>query len=73
MKGLSVIGEPGQPFWDPDADAALLAALRRDLRRDVPLVVLDVSINDPSFAKACAEALLRNIQANRERLEGTSH
>ncbi len=61
-KGLSAIGEPGQPFWDPDADAALLAALRRDLRGDVPLVVLDAAINDPSFAKACAEALLSNIR-----------
>jgi uncharacterized protein (UPF0261 family) len=63
-RGLSVIGEPGQPFWDPDADAALLAALQRELRRDVPLVVLDLSINDPSFAKACAEALLANMQAD---------
>jgi uncharacterized protein (UPF0261 family) len=61
-KGLSAIGAPGQPFWDPEADAALLAALRRDLRRDVPLVVLDVPINDPAFAKACAEALLANIR-----------
>ncbi len=61
-KGLSAIGEPGQPFWDPDADAALLAALQRDLHRDVPLIVLDTSINDPSFAKACAEALLANIK-----------
>jgi uncharacterized protein (UPF0261 family) len=64
-KGLSVIGEPGQPFWDPEADAALLAAMRRDLRPDVPLVVLDVSINDPVFAQACAEALLGNMRANR--------
>jgi uncharacterized protein (UPF0261 family) len=61
-KGLSALGEPGQPFWDPDADAALLAALRRDLRGDVPLVVLDVPVNDPSFARACAEALLANLQ-----------
>ncbi len=66
MKGLSAIGEPGQPFWDPDADAALLAALKRDLRPEVPLVVLDVPINDPSFAKACAEALLANVRITRE-------
>jgi uncharacterized protein (UPF0261 family) len=63
-KGLSAIGEPGQPFWDPGADAALLAALQRDLRSDVPLVVLDVPINDPSFAKACAETLLANMRAH---------
>jgi hypothetical protein len=61
-KGLSAIGEPGQPFWDPGADAALLAALQHNFRGDVPLVVLDVPINDPSFAKACAEALLANIR-----------
>ncbi len=62
-RGLSVIGMPGQPFHDPDADAALLAALKRQLRGDIPLVVLDVSINDPIFAKACAESLLANMQA----------
>jgi uncharacterized protein (UPF0261 family) len=62
-KGLSGLGEPGQPFCDPEADAALLKALKCYLRADVPLEMMDVSINDPAFSKVCAEALLANIGA----------
>ena len=27
--GVSALDAPGQPFWDPEADAALFAALER--------------------------------------------
>lgn len=33
-----------QPFWDPEADAALMAALKQELRSDIPLVELDVRL-----------------------------
>ena len=62
-KGLSALGEPGQPFCDPNADAALLTALQRNLRREVPITVIDAAINDPAFSNACAEALLTNLEA----------
>lgn len=65
LKGLSAIGEPGQPFHDPAADDALFAAVRKHLRPGIPLVDLDVTINTPSFARACAEALLRQLNATR--------
>lgn len=61
QKGLSAIGEPGQPFHDPAADASLFAAVRAHLRADIPLVELDVAINAPTFARACAEALLQHL------------
>jgi uncharacterized protein (UPF0261 family) len=60
--GISVISAPGGPFHDPDADAALFEALRNGLRPDIPVVVRDEEINDPAFARACAEALLDNIR-----------
>jgi uncharacterized protein (UPF0261 family) len=60
--GISVISAPGGPFHDPDADAALFDALRNGLRPDIPVVVRDEEINDPAFARACAEALLDNIR-----------
>lgn len=58
-QGGSLIGAPGGPFHDPAADAALYAAMRADLRRDIPLRELPVAINDPVFAAACANELLR--------------
>lgn len=57
-QGISVIGAAGGPFYDPSADAALFAAIESNLRPDVPCESLDCEINDPAFARACAEALL---------------
>ncbi|MDB4491613.1 Tm-1-like ATP-binding domain-containing protein [bacterium] len=62
-KGVSVIGLEGQPFYDPEADAALFEAIRSELPEQVPVIELDASINDPAFANACAEALLEQIQS----------
>lgn len=60
-RAISVISAPGQPFHDSAADTALFTALRRGLRKDIPVVELDTVINDPSFARACAEALLAHL------------
>ena len=55
-RAISVISAPGHPFHDPAADEALFAALRADAR--VPVEEFDLEINDPAFARACAEKLL---------------
>ncbi|MCW1886409.1 Tm-1-like ATP-binding domain-containing protein [Luteolibacter flavescens] len=60
-KAISVISAPGQPFHDPAADRALFAALKRDAR--VPVLEYDMEINDPQFARACAEKLLELMRA----------
>lgn len=57
-RAVSVISAKGQPFHDAEADAALFATIRENLSDSVPLVELDCEINDPEFARACAEALL---------------
>ena len=31
--GVSALDAPGQPFWDPEADAALFGALERSVRQ----------------------------------------
>ena len=59
-KGVSALDAPGQPFHDPEADAALFEELesrlevteRRQVRR------LPYHINDPEFAQALVEAFL---------------
>jgi uncharacterized protein (UPF0261 family) len=60
-KAISVISAPGQPFHDAAADRALFAALKRDAR--VPVLEFDMEINDPAFARACAEKLLELMRA----------
>jgi uncharacterized protein (UPF0261 family) len=63
LKAISVISAPGQKFHDPAADAALFHALKSKLRPDIEVIEVDCAINDLPFAEACAQALLKNIQA----------
>src|SRR3569833_3818933 len=57
--GVSALDAPGQPFWDPDADAALFTALERSVRQtgNRQLIRIKRHINDPEFASAIAAAL----------------
>jgi uncharacterized protein (UPF0261 family) len=61
-KAISVISAAGQPFHDAAADEALFDALRDKSRQ--PVEEFDLEINDPAFAKACAEKLLSLMAAN---------
>jgi len=63
-RAISVISAPGGPFHDTDADHALFSAIRSTLRSDIPLISHDVEINDPAFARACAQHLLDNMQSH---------
>jgi uncharacterized protein (UPF0261 family) len=63
LKGVSAIDKEGQPFYLPEADAALFEALRRNIRPPVELIELDMHINDPEFAAAMAERLLGMLAA----------
>ncbi|MFM8893688.1 MAG: Tm-1-like ATP-binding domain-containing protein [Planctomycetia bacterium] len=60
-RGTSAIAAAGGPFHDAEADAALFDTLVASLRPDIPCHELDLEINDPAFARACAEALLATI------------
>lgn len=57
-KAISVISAPGKPFHDAAADEALFGALRAGCKR-TPIKEFDLEINDPAFARACAEELVR--------------
>src|SRR5262249_48846522 len=58
LRGVSAIDAAGQPFWWPEADAALFQSLRNWMSPRVKLIELDLHINDPPFAQAAAETLL---------------
>ncbi len=62
--GVSLIDAPGQPFHDPEADAALFAAIEATVRQTELRRVerLPMAINDPAFASALVAAF-REISA----------
>ncbi|MGN6483472.1 MAG: Tm-1-like ATP-binding domain-containing protein [Thermomicrobiales bacterium] len=57
--GVSTIDVPGAAFHDPEADAALIAALKEALDPRIRVIERDEDINDPGFAVATAEELHR--------------
>jgi uncharacterized protein (UPF0261 family) len=57
LRGVSMIDAEGQPFHDPDADAALFDALRSGAGGNVELIELDCNVNDDAFADAMADKL----------------
>jgi uncharacterized protein (UPF0261 family) len=59
LRGVSAIDAEGKPFWWPEADQALFASIRNWVSPGVDVIELDLHINDPLFAAAAAERLLR--------------
>ena len=55
--GVSAIDAAGKPFWDPEADEALIGALRQHVTAPAELHELDLHINDPAFAQAAVDLL----------------
>jgi uncharacterized protein (UPF0261 family) len=56
--GVSALDAQGQPFWDPEADAALFKALERTVRAtgNRQLIRVQRNINDPEFASTIVGA-----------------
>ncbi|MET4271846.1 MULTISPECIES: ABC transporter permease [unclassified Bradyrhizobium] len=56
--GVSALDARGQPFWDPDADAALFRTLERNVRQTANrrLIRVPKNINDPEFASTIVSA-----------------
>ena len=63
LKGFSMLDSPGERFWDPQADAAFIQALKVNLRPDIAVEELDLNINDPAFADRAAALLLDMLPA----------
>lgn len=57
--GVSALDARGQPFWDPEADAALFHALERTVWQtgNRQLIRVKQNINDPEFASTIVTAL----------------
>ncbi len=66
LKGVSMLDSPGGEFWDPDADQACFATIRKNLRPDIPYIEIDANINDPAFSGQVARTLLDLIAQSRQ-------
>jgi uncharacterized protein (UPF0261 family) len=66
LRGVSVISAAGGSFHEPASDMALFEAVKRHARPGLPVLEVDTTINDPAFAEAAAEALLKNIAASKQ-------
>jgi uncharacterized protein (UPF0261 family) len=55
LRGLSQISTTGQPFHDPQADAALFDSLRECLGSNVEVREFDADINDPQLSTVAAD------------------
>lgn len=63
LKGVSMLDSAGGAFWDPEADAACFATLRRKLRPGIPYIEIDANINDAEFADRATRELIALLDA----------
>ena len=64
LRGVSALDREGGPFWWPEADAALFAALRKHCGPNVALSELDLHINDPGLRHGDGEGSPGDAQWN---------
>ncbi len=57
-QGLSIPNHPGGVFWDPEADAAFLEVVRREIRPDIPVLTFARHVNDPAFGVEVADLFI---------------
>jgi len=58
MKGFCSYSVEGGPLYSPEADKAYVETLKSELRKDIPVYIRDLDINDPAFATEAAEHLI---------------
>jgi uncharacterized protein (UPF0261 family) len=58
LRGVSMLDGDGQPFCDREADRAMFDAIKTNLKPGIPIVELDLNINDPAFAAKAVEMML---------------
>ena len=63
LKGVSQLDSPGNPYWDPEADAACYDAIKPISKPGIPVIEVDANINDPVFADRAVEMLLGMLKS----------
>jgi uncharacterized protein (UPF0261 family) len=52
LKGWSSLDKEGRPLYDPAADRAFTAALKKQLKAEIPVEEVDLHLNTPEFGQA---------------------
>jgi uncharacterized protein (UPF0261 family) len=63
LRGFSRLGSEGRPFWDPEADRALIEAVKQHASSGLDIREFDTTINDPRFGEAAGETLDEHYRA----------
>lgn len=66
LRGLSMLGEEGQPFYNPQADGALFSVMSNKLKPEIEIIEMDTPINEPAFAEKAVQVLLEMIRSQYE-------
>ncbi|MCM8534047.1 MAG: Tm-1-like ATP-binding domain-containing protein [Lentisphaeraceae bacterium] len=64
LKGISVICQEGQPFYDAKADTALFDSIHKHSQKDI--FEFNTDINSKEFSEACAHKLLELINTQKK-------
>jgi uncharacterized protein (UPF0261 family) len=59
LKGVSMLDSPGGIYWDPQADRACYDTIKANVKQGIRVIEMDNNINDPAFATAAAQTLLK--------------
>jgi uncharacterized protein (UPF0261 family) len=62
LRGVSMLDGDGQPFCDREADQAMFDAIKAKVKPGIPIVEVDLNINDPAFAAKAVEMMIELIQ-----------
>ena len=62
LRGVSMLDGDGQPFCDREADGAMFDAIKANVKPGIPIVEVDLNINDQAFAARAVEMMLDLIQ-----------
>jgi uncharacterized protein (UPF0261 family) len=58
LRGISIISQKGEIFYDPAADKALFESIKKHLNPQYPIIEMDTHINDEAFAQKATKILL---------------
>lgn len=58
MKGFCSYSVEGGPLYEPEADKVYVETLKKELRKDIPVYIRELEINDPVFVTEAAQHLI---------------
>jgi len=58
MKGFCSYSVEGGPLYEPEADKVYVETLKKELRKDIPVYIRELEINDPVFVTEAVQHLI---------------